>query len=219
MTADRNPRPISGEIMTGGGVPSRPAVGTRQDEVVDAEFETVEASGSRDAATAPLRMTSAPEAVSVAGMESLRMSGEDSAASARGGPLFWVFGMVLVVAAFWVSGGHALVRGMPFLQEPVAAIEPTGLRIANLKTRIDETTGRAFLVVDGEAVNESSAPAVMPRIEISVVGSDGGMTRYFMGTRGRTLPPGGRLAFSGRLKAPIEGLDRVTAAFAEEEPN
>lgn len=204
--------PVSGEIMTGGGAARAGAVPDVHDEIVDAEFETVGAQPPQGAPPAAFAQAShQAETARPNGMEMLvnGPGGRDR----RAGPLFWAFGAVLIGAAFWVSGGHALVRDMAVPAAPVAA-EPAGLRIVGLRSRIDETGDMPILFVDGEAVNESDRPAIVPRIEIRVTGGGGGVTRYLMGTRGRVLAPGGLMSFSGRLETPIDGLNGVTAAFA-----
>ena len=115
MPDERNARPVSGEIMAAplaGAEPAEP--GLIHADVVDAEYETVRLGESAvqartftsiGTATAPLQ-----------GLGSLRKA--DTAARpqgpVRGGPVFWIFGLGLAAGAFWVSGGHALVRQAPF---------------------------------------------------------------------------------------------------------
>ena len=86
-------------------------------DIIDAEYVTLT---SRTAARPNRSRTSRlhpshRQPRRVAGMDMLRRRGKRRAARpARGGPLFWVLGVGLAVAAFWVSGGHALVRSAPF---------------------------------------------------------------------------------------------------------
>src|SRR5690606_9476171 len=133
--------------------------------------------------------------------------------SNRGGPLFWIFGLTLVALAFWISGGHALVR------QQVAALAPEDrgapLRIGEVKSRVEPHNGRDVLFVDGRAENHGSSPRSLPPIEIVVTANDGGATRYFLGTSGAELAPGDRYSFSSRLEAPRNGVKSVSVTFQE----
>src|SRR5690606_32641561 len=117
----------------------------------------------------------------------------------------------------WVSGGHALVSrtdtpGATASTPPVAV----ALRLAGISSRIERQADRSFLLVDGEVLNEGSAGAALPGLEIRVAGKDGRVTRYFLGTSGRSLEPGGRFACSSRLEAPKDGVETVTVDFRKE---
>ncbi|MER9335230.1 hypothetical protein NKJ06_14720 [Mesorhizobium sp. M0293] len=53
----------------------------------------------------------------IEGMDMLRKpeAPAERPTASRGGPIFWIAGLGAALAAFWVSGGHALVRQAPFL--------------------------------------------------------------------------------------------------------
>ena len=159
------------------------------EDIVDAEYETVadKDPNPRAADPAPASSIGTPTPP-LAGMDMLRGARPErtGGAAVRGGPLFWVFGVGLAVAAFWVSGGHALVRSAPFLQTqaPLKA-----LRISGVKSRVDVSGARPILFVDGEAANDGSAAEILPALEIVVTGNDGRITRYRLGTAARFHGP------------------------------
>lgn len=216
MTDERTSRPVSGEIMFD------PARGTAEGgakaardrgDVVDADFESLSAPAAAPRAETP---QPAPAAPSAAGMDILKAA--PARESSRGGPLFWVVGLALVAGAFWVSGGHALVS-KPAQQPPAPAAEPdprSALRIVGVTSRIDETAGRAFLLVDGEVLNTGARPAILPSLDIAVTDAQGRSTRYVLGTGERRLGPSARFPFSGRLDAPSGGVGTVTVDFSQE---
>lgn len=178
-------------------------------DVVDADYEIVHPAGPGPAPEAP-----APQIASPSGMDMLRRTAAGPAAgwmTTRGGPLFWVAGAGVVLAAFWVSGGHALVRHSPLLsavQAPKAAFS-----VAGVSSRFDLSGGKPVLLVDGEAANDGAEAGVLPPLEICVAAPDGRVTRYTLGTSGRLLGPGQRLAFSSRLDVPKNGVGTVSVTF------
>src|SRR5690606_28499681 len=207
MNEQDRPRPVSGEIMAGEA--ARPATAREPSGFTDAEYETVER--ALPAAPAPLQ-----DEKPAAGMDFLRAGAKAiDDGSRRGGPLFWTFGLVLVVLAFWVSGGHALMRQhMPAL--PLAGPEEP-LQIGEVASRVERHNGRAVLFVDGRAENRGGEALALPSIEIAVTANDGATTRYFLGTRGAELAPGDRYSFSSRLEAPTNGVKTVSVSFQEDE--
>jgi len=218
MTDDPQPRPLSGEIMAASGTERRMGerrVGDRRSaDIVDAEFSTVGPAPERGGIAAP---GPRPDAEPSPGMDILKGKPAADRTAARGGPLFWTFGLCLVIGAFWVSGGHALVSRPP-ADAPQSA-QPPGpgaLRLDGIASRLERRDDRLFLLVDGEVVNEGSVGAAVPGLEISVAGKDGRVTRYFLGTSGERLKPGARFAFSSRLEAPKDGVETVTVDFRKE---
>lgn len=198
-------RPVSGEIMTDGAAKSE---GAQPVDFADAEFEPVERRPQP-------RASRAGGAASTAGMEMLRDSPRPAAAQAPrqpGGPLFWSAGLALVALAFWVSGGHAWVRQVA-LQAPAESVQ--ALRIGDVESRVESRNGRDILFVDGRARNHGTSPLPLPPIEIAVTANDGAKTRYFLGTRGTELEPGGSYDFSSRLEAPTNGVRTVSVTFQE----
>ncbi|MDN2568483.1 hypothetical protein N1F89_19845 [Aquibium sp. A9E412] len=215
MSDSRDTRPVSGEIMTGGAAGTARAAQDRAD-VVDAEYETL-APGSPDRPAAPVHASAAGPAAPPRGLETLRRDRGGSAAGApperrgrRGGPAFWAAGLSAVAIAFWMSGGHALVG--PAVERAAPA---RGLAIAELETRVERHAGRALLLVDGAAVNEGGSARALPDLSIEVLGHDGRTTRYFLGTNGHRLAPGGRFPFSSRLQVAGEGVKSVSVSFAK----
>ncbi|MEO3389282.1 hypothetical protein [Mesorhizobium sp. CAU 1741] len=198
-------RPVSGEIMT--DAPS-PRENVRKEGFADAEFETVEP--ARDAQ--PRRTAEVPAPT---GMEFLKQGEAEIAGKGRqpGGPLFWMTGLVLVVLAFWVSGGHAFVRQSVL---PPPSQPQRQLHIADVSSRIERLDGRDVLFVEGQARNDSQTDRDLPAIEIVVFANDGTETRYFLGTSDAPLGPGERYAFSSRLEAPRNGVKTVSVTFQED---
>ena len=205
-------RAVSGEIMAGpkagGAVGVARAAGG--DDIVDAQFEIVGGSGPRAEMPAgrPIGSLAAP----ATGMDLLRKTDAPRQVRMRGGPLFWVSGIGMALAAFWVSGGHVLLRDLPFAMERAKA---GAIRISAVTSRVERSTGRPVLFVDGEAANDGVAAEPLPPLEIVVAGFDGSTTRYRLGTNGRRLAPGETFAFSSRLDAPKSGVKTVSVMFGE----
>ena len=130
----------------------------------------------------------------------------------RGGPIFWIVGIGLAAAAFWVSGGHALVRSAPFLGTQAPRRRS---RISGVTSRVDASGPQPVLFVDGEAANDGAAAETLPPLDILVTGNDGRITRYRLGTSGRPMAPGERFAFSSRLDVPKNGVKTVSVTFGE----
>ena len=205
MNDDDRARPVSGEIMAGD--PAKTPARREAADFTDAEYETVGAAQR----TSPASFTEAKPAT---GMDFLKAGAKAiDDGSKHGGPLFWTFGLALVALAFWVSGGHALVR------QQVAALAPAetreALRIGEVKSRVERHGGRDVLFVEGRAENHGPQPLALPPIEIAVTATDGATTRYFLGTSGTELAPGDRYSFSSRLESPRNGVKSVSVAFQE----
>ena len=125
--------------------------------------------------------------------------------------MFWIAGISLAAIAFWVSGGHAIVRAAAF-PLPWQAQQ---LRMTDVISRIDSSGRKAVLLVDGAAFNDGKSPASLPPIDIAVAGNDGKILRYRLGTGTAPAAPGERWAFSSRLDVPMNGIKTVTVAFSE----
>jgi hypothetical protein len=207
MADSRNARLVSGEIMTTAPAGDAPTRREPPFDIVDAEFETLD----RGAET----VTVAPSVF--AGLKPLPHPGMDILrkrqamvrpfGSARGGPLFWTAGLGLAVMAFWFSGGHALIPQDMF---PPAQPSALPLRIASVVSRVDTSGDRAMLNIDGEAVNDGMDMLLMPPLDIEVVATDGGTTRYNLGTSGSPVAPGEKFAFASRLPVPRNGVKSVS---------
>ncbi|MEW9805616.1 hypothetical protein ABUE31_06450 [Mesorhizobium sp. ZMM04-5] len=213
MADEVKPRAVSGEIMTGAGFGAE-ARATPADDVIDADFISLPAAAAHagPATRAPVSAP-APVAPPAGRMDMLRGGGaREPRSRGPGGPLFWTTGIALVVAAFWVSGGHALLRDGAFAG---AGQSGSALRISGVTSRVETSGVRPLLLIDGEAANDGRSTEHLPPLEIAVTGNDGLVTRYRLGTSGRPLAPGETFAFSSRLDAPKNGVKTVSVSFAE----
>ncbi|CAH2408161.1 hypothetical protein [Mesorhizobium ventifaucium] len=213
MADDRTARPVSGEIMTGTAAAPERVMRDPAGDVVDADYEVLpRLTASIDPSPPLSRVIATP---SVEGMDMLRKpkAAMERLPASRGGPIFWIAGLSAAFAAFWVSGGHALVRQTPLL----FATQETGaaLTISGVKSRIDASGPQPVLFVGGEAANDGPSPSPLPPLEIRVTGNDGRTTRYTLGTSDRSLAPGERFAFSSRLDVPRNGVEAVLVTFAD----
>jgi len=211
--------PDRDSVSAAGGVfGARPNASIDQD-VVDADYIVVDAIDVSDRRRAvepdPFPPTQPPkiETPSLGGMDMLRRRATRPAPSASrsGGPLFWVFGGALVAAAFWVSGGHAVIR--PLLEQ--AHVPDQGLRIASVISKVDRSGMRPVLQIDGQAVNDGGQTESMPPLNIEVLSPAGGSMHYKLGTAGSPVESGASFAFSSRLDLPKDGVKTVFVTFAE----
>lgn len=207
-------RPVSGEIMTAASSARNSTVVTA--DVVDADFIVLSAdSGAQFDWAAPQAASETAEpAPLLDGMGMLRKAETTPGMrrASRGGPLFWSSGVAIALLAFWFSGGHALFHEGAFFGSKDSAA--TALSISGVSSRVDSSGRKPVLLVDGEAGNDGKEEAELPPLEIRVTGNDGRITRYGLGTSGRTLPPGERFAFSSRLDVPRNGVTAVSVTFA-----
>jgi hypothetical protein len=208
-------RPVSGEIMT------EPAAwfseGPVARDVVDADYVVLSGPELSDFDPAP---ASDPQisraqipAPSLEGMAMLRPADPIRPFSASGGPLFWGAGVAAALAAFWISGGHALIRHSTLFEAAIGA--RPALSILGVTSHVDASGEKPVLFVDGEAGNDGRESAALPPLEIRVTGDDGIITRYTLGTSGRALAPGQRFAFSSRLDVSGNGVKAVAVSFAQ----
>ncbi|RUU12645.1 hypothetical protein EOD23_06850 [Mesorhizobium sp. USDA-HM6] len=213
MAEDRTARPVSGEIMTGtaaNAAPERVMLDSPAD-IVDADYVVLPRFALRlEPVAAPPPQT--PSTPSIEGMGMLRKPEVAPARPAsRGGPIFWTAGVGTALVAFWVSGGHALVRQSPFW----AASQPaSALSISGVTSRIDASGLKPVLFVDGEAANDGARPESLPPLEIRVTDKASNVIRYRLGTSNRSLAPGERFGFSSRLDVPRNGVKTVSVIFA-----
>ena len=187
----------------------------RREDAVDAEFVTLGpvmasdriASADRIALAQP---SGSPAAPAAEGMAMLARGTGITPQQTSGGPMFWVGGAVIALAAFWVAGGHAL-----FDMRTGITSEPAGLRIASVVSRVDRSGAKPILMVDGKAVNDGIAQLAMPPLQIEVVTSAGTSALYKLGTAGRSLDSGDIFDFSSRLDLPKDGVKTVLVTFAQ----
>lgn len=190
---------------------ARPRRGVPAAGVIEADYLVVEP--GRPERAAPPDAASPGPAASAGGMEMLRGSAPPARERMPGGPLFWGAGIAVALAAFWVSGGHALVRHSPLFSPAQAA--KAAFSVTAISSRFDVSGPHPVLLVDGEAANEGSESGILPPLEIRVAAPGGATTRYRLGTSGRMLGPGQSLAFSSRLDVPKNGVGAVSVAFTE----
>ncbi|RWC19416.1 MAG: hypothetical protein EOS51_15250 [Mesorhizobium sp.] len=214
MADDRTARPVFGEFMTDSAANPAPERILRDpaDDVVDAEYEVLpRLTGGMDPSQPLSRVIATP---SIEGMDMLRKpkAAMERLRASRGGPIFWIAGLSAAFAAFWISGGHALLRQAPLL----LAAQETGaaLTISGVTSRIDASGPEPVLFVGGEAANDGASPSPLPPLEIRITGNDRRTTRYRLGTFNRSLAPGERFGFSSRLDVPRNGVKTVSVTFA-----
>jgi len=218
MSDERNARPVSGEIMAAGVHAGEAArANLISGDVIDAEFETLRPDPTDRLSTASAIPSIGSAAAPAQGLGSLRKGGDVASSrwgSTRGGPIFWIAGVGMIAGAFWISGGHALVRpaSSDFPAQQLMSANP--LKIAGVKSRVEDHDGRSILFVDGSAINEGSEELPLPPIALSVTGNGGGVMHYRLGTSSDALPPGGHFNFSTRLEAPKEGVKTISVAFS-----
>lgn len=198
--------PCSGEILVedraGAGTARTAAAFPHAAQIIDAEYETLP--GRFEAAPS---QAGSPPATALAGLECLRggTAGRTAPPAIPG-----ILGLLAVAATFWLSGGYALLEHV----RPTATTGPS-LDISALESRIERLPAGDLLIIDGEAVNEGGASALLPDLSINILGVDGHTTRYFLGTNGTALSAGERFAFSSRLAAPKDGVRSVSVTFRE----
>jgi hypothetical protein len=195
----RHLRPVSGEIMTDMCVRSSGLPWTG--DIEDAEFEVLHLSTvipSRADRLGPRLRGDGVE--QRPGMDMLKSAAGKGAIRERAGPLFWTVGIVVALASFWISGGHALSGPLLVLLSSYAG-EP--MRIAQLTSRVQEQNGRRLLFIDGSVENTTTATGPMPTLAIEVTGDAGRITRYTLDTAGALVEPGEHYRFSSRVNAPM----------------
>jgi hypothetical protein len=213
MADDRTARPVSGEIMTdtAANLPER-IMRDPAGDIVDADYEVVPRLTAGTGVSLPLlRVITTP---SIKGMDMLRkpVAAMERLRASRGGPIFWIAGLSAAFAAFWISGGHALVRQTPLLLAAQQA--GAALTISGVTSRIDASGPQPVLFVGGEAANDGASPSPLPPLEVRVTGNDRRTTRYRLATFNRSLAPGERFGFSSRLDVPRNGVKTVSVTFA-----
>ncbi|MBZ9843687.1 hypothetical protein [Mesorhizobium sp. CA5] len=209
MADERTARPVSGEIMTGTATNAAPGrVMFDAADIVDADYVVLPRFAAYPESAQPPQMPSTP---SIGGMGMLRRPEAAPSRSSRGGPLFWIAGVGIALASFWVSGGHALVRQSPFW---TTAAPASALTISGVTSRIDASGLKPVLFVDGEAANDGMKSETLPPLEIRVTDNNANIIRYRLGTSNRSLGPGERFGFSSRLDVPKDGVRTVSVIFA-----
>lgn len=215
MRDERNARPVSGEIMTGEASATELArQGPQGADVIDAEFETLRPDPADrlgpGASISPIGTCAIPS-LGLGSLSKSRRSHAVKRGPTRGGPLFWSVGMAIALGAFWVSGGHALMRAAA-TETAVTPVNP--LRISKVNSRVERHGDRNILFVDGSAINDGAEQTSLPAIAISVTDNGGSILHYRLGTVPDLIGPRSHFNFSTRLEAPKEGVKTVSVAFS-----
>ncbi|BCM21912.1 hypothetical protein MJ8_57230 [Mesorhizobium sp. J8] len=176
-------------------------------DILDADYVVLPRFAAAPAAPPP----QIPPRPAIEGMGMLRKPEPAPSRPSRGGPMFWIAGVGIALASFWVSGGHALVRQSPFW---TTAAPTSALTISGVTSRIDASGLKPVLFVDGEAANDGMRSETLPPLEIRVTDNNANITRYRLGTSNRSLAPGERFGFSSRLDVPKDGIRTVSVVFA-----
>lgn len=211
MADGNRTRHFSGEMMTG-GLAARWEQAPAAD-VVDADYvEVTPELPPHVRAERP----AAPAAAELAQMEMLRerKAARQPTLAGRGGPAFWIAGCAAACAAFWISGGHALVRQAIPLGEAAPAAQLSVADVVSTTTTVD---GAPALVVDGTVRNDGKAPGVVPALAIQVVSLGGEASVYRLGTLRTPLAPGAKYSFSSRLDVPKDGVKTVSVSFDQQD--
>lgn len=212
MAKRHTARPVSGELMASGLAPPRPGGLRPAEDVLDADYEVVVRAAP--AGRAESAATGFSDNLGSGRFDFL--SGKDpqrgTLFSARGGLMFWACGTALAAAAFWVSGGHAVV--MAALPNP-APDAPSAITMGDVISRVDFSGAKPVIFVDGQLSNDGRVAARLPGLEIRVADLHGLVTRYKLGTSSRNLGAGEQYAFSSRLDVPKNGVKTVSVTFAE----
>jgi hypothetical protein len=209
-------RPVPGDIILPGlDRTQRVNADASAAEIVDAEFETLRP--NRSERLLPPDSGIGTAAVLSQGLDTLRKRDGrvTTRARTRGGPIFWTVGLGLAVGAFWVSGGHALVRQSSLMPRAPQTQPANPLRISDVVSKIEQHGERRILLVDGKAINDGGLEHPVPPIEISVTANDDRVVRYKLGTSHEPLAAGSEFSFSSRFEAPKEGVRSVSVAFRE----
>lgn len=207
-------------------------------DIIDAEFEDIGAAGhphlqrEKKPHHPPYGHRHPADTADPAHMATLRRDGAHVLAKPdRGGIAFWSMGLLLVLGAFWFSGGYSMVLSTPLgilpASDPAAPQDAqqafpseqlplSPLHLANVSTDIQDHGGREIILVDGAVVNDGDKSLAIPPIAIEVTDRNRVVTRYFLGTNGRVLAPRERYAFSSRLIAPKNGAESVKVRFSSE---
>jgi len=181
-------------------------------DIVDAEYETV----SHPFGPVAGLGTNPDKSASAIGTGFASLAGGQVPSgdhAGRGGMAFWVAGALIASCAFWMAGGHQLPSFLGSLLQGEAA----PLRLESISSRVLPAGDgqRSVVLVEGMVENDGHDVAAVPGLVITLASSDGHKMHHYLGTNEDQLEPGGRIAFSGRLVAPKEGVQSVSVSFQE----
>ncbi|KFB08905.1 hypothetical protein [Nitratireductor basaltis] len=202
----------SGMMASGSAGAGAAAACSTHGDIVDAEFETVVHPFGPVAGLSTKSSVSGTAATS--GFSSLVGAQSLSTGSRAGfGLVFWVAGALVAFCAFWMAGGHQL----PSLVAGALQQQRSDLRLESISSRILPAGEgqREVVLVEGMVENSGHDVAAVPGLVITLASGDGRKTHHYLGTNESQLAAGGRIAFSGRLAAPKEGVQSVSVTFQE----
>jgi predicted Zn finger-like uncharacterized protein len=117
-----------------------------------------------------------------------------------------------------IGARESIVAAAPFAAVAYAAIglpvNVRGLRIDNLRARLDASGDKKILLVDGAIVNVRRGETAAPDLRIALRAADG-RELYVWTTRApkERLARGERIDFAARLAAPPEGIEDALVKF------
>ncbi|WP_416924183.1 hypothetical protein [Vibrio sp.] len=203
MADSLNARSVSGEMMTPGSLCAEARESAAG--IVDADYVEIGPQERREGQGAGKPDAAAAQPPGGMGMLDRSWKPAVQWTTGRGGPVFWAAGCLLVAAAFWMSGGHALMRP--------AAPDRSDLRIADVRSITRTIDGTPALLVDGRIHNAGSAAGRVPDLAVRVRSRTGAATVYKLGSLRTPLPAGANYSFSGRLDLPMDGVETVSVTF------
>ena len=172
-------------------------VPSQLDDIIDAQFETVERLSAPRAATRGC----APDAPPRHGLGLFRRRLADVPGKRQPMPLplFAAIATLSACTSFVVAGGHALFRPTVLSAPPTASFSPIVLDGAT--TRVDTSGGRPVIVVRAGLHNAGGFAAAAPAVAITFERPDGtgSVTHTIAG--GDRLAAGERMAFTSRIPA------------------
>lgn len=207
MARDTVSPPISGEILASANSSGAGTAGEVRD-VVEAEYETVVDHHQRiDRIVEPDESKSD----SLFGLDVLS-SGDAVERGGSAGPIFWLVSVILVCAAFWISGGHSLISNSTL---QFASVPAKPLAIREVRSRVLTRGSNSYLLVEGTVSNSGAENLPLPGLVIQVKAGDGNITRYKMAGGSETILAGGNYAFSSRLSTPQSGVENVKVIIGD----
>jgi hypothetical protein len=132
---------------------------------------------------------------------------------------FFGFSTLLVLFAFWVSGGHVLADRL--LPAPGAAASGSQIVLERVAWRIAGGAAGPSLLVDGFLRNDGARMSALSPVNVVVRGTDGRITQFKINPGAGALAPGEGLGVNARLDlsttAAVQGrggpLDRQAAGI------
>ncbi len=193
--------PVSGEILTNQADRSDADFISERD-VVEAEYETVVKRHQK------LDLNAAGSGAGDANMFGLGIlsANSDTDSDGRTNPAFWIIGLVLVGAVFWISGGHTLLPTRTF---QIASTPANPFAIDDVRSTVEKAGLRSYIVVNGVISNSANDTLPLPDLIIQVNLVDGSTTRYRMPGGKEKITAGGRYVFASKFMAPQNGVENV----------